>query len=649
MHAQLEDLYSLKLPLGRNLAGAVWQAETLKGGKPAAVAVLDLEDLSDPDLRKRAATRFRRDMGLLRKVNHPHVVRVLDVGRTRSGRPFAAMEHVDGDNLNDWLDATHSGADRVRVASALLSGLEAAHRGGVAHGDLEPGNILMTNDGMPKLIGFGLNRTLARQSHPEWREESGLAKSIAFRAPEEATGKGGHSADLYATGILLHLICSGELPAYEGSTLRENAPRLPAGLVAVIERALVKDPLERHPNIASMRRAWLEAAKVACDAIETATTGFRAESERPMRPLSAPPAVGVAFALDDSDEEDEEDEELDMGRPSLMPVGVALAEDDGDGSADDLASLPPEQVNALASAPPPIATRRINERFSDPPPDPGMRISLSDALDGGDPPPDPEMRLSLSDVLEAEQPVSKPASRPSPRRPKPSPKPSPAAAPVQAAPAARDEGGGSKMWIGLGLVVVVGGFIWFSQRSDGHDPVGTEPTQTTRSGSEPDNTETQPENPLPETPPEVAPEPVGETPEVEPETEPEVEAEPIALRLHGLPAGAVASVDGENVTIEADSIPFPADGEEHTIRVSAEGYETWERSLATATALDLLVMAEALTPPPSMEAAPVAMQALMRPAQTMTTAMTPVMRPTIRATMTTMTTMRPGLARDPGF
>ena len=90
MHAQLEDLYSLKLPLGRNLAGAVWKAETLKGGKPVAVAVLDLEDLSDPDLRKRMATRFRRDMGLLRRVNHPHVVRVFDVGRTREGLPFAA-------------------------------------------------------------------------------------------------------------------------------------------------------------------------------------------------------------------------------------------------------------------------------------------------------------------------------------------------------------------------------------------------------------------------------------------------------------------------------------------------------------------------------------------------------------------------------
>ena len=73
MHAQLEDLYSLKLPLGRNLAGAVWQAEALKGGKPAAIAVLDLENLTDPDLRKRTATRFRRDMGLLQKVNHPHV------------------------------------------------------------------------------------------------------------------------------------------------------------------------------------------------------------------------------------------------------------------------------------------------------------------------------------------------------------------------------------------------------------------------------------------------------------------------------------------------------------------------------------------------------------------------------------------------
>lgn len=645
MHAQLEDLYSLKLPLGRNLAGAVWQAETLKGGKLAAIAVLDLEDLSDPDLRKRTATRFRRDMGLLQKVNHPHVVRVINVGRTRAGRPFAAMEHVDGENLHDWLNGDHSGADRIRVASGLLDGLQAAHRAGVTHGDLEPGNVLMTRDGMPKLIGFGLNRTLARQSHPEWREESGLAKTLAYRAPEEAMGMGGQSADLYATGILLHLICSGELPADGGSTLRENAPRLPAGLVAVIERVLVRNPQERHPNIAAMRRAWMDAAKVAREGIEGATTGFRAHGKPAMRPLSAPPAVGVALAMpvDDEDEVDELDEqaldEMEMGRASLMPVGIAVvAEDDDDDDDDDLRSIPPEQVNVLSSVRPPLEKREISGRFSEPPADPGMRISLTDAL-GEELPVDPEMRLSVSDMMDEVTPTAMPSRRPSP-------------APMVAA--APQESGGSKAWIGLGVVAAAAAAVfWFTQQTTEPEPSSTEPTLAVL-----------------DDPGVVLEEPEGEV-EDEPELPVEEPAnmEPVALRLHGLPAGATASVDGELVTIEGDTISFPGDGEEHTITVHADGFETWERSLATATPLDLLVVSEALTPPPSMEMEPatMAVEPTREPASTMETArvnreprteMTAPQEPASMQAPTVMEadgprlsapSMRPSLARDPGF
>ncbi|MFT5353662.1 MAG: serine/threonine protein kinase [Polyangiales bacterium] len=641
MHAQLEDLYSLKLPLGRNLAGAVWQAETLKGGKPAAIAVLDLEDLSDPDLRRRTATRFRRDMGLLRQVNHPHVVRVHIVGRTRAGRPFAAMEHVDGENLHNWLDGDHSGADRIRVASGLLDGLQAAHRAGVTHGDLEPGNVLMTRDGTPKLIGFGLNRTLARQSHPEWREESGLAKSIAFRAPEEARGVGGHSADLYATGILLHLICSGELPEGGRSTLRENAPRLPAGLIAVIERALVKDPLERHPNIAAMRRAWLEAAKVARDAIEGATAGFRDDSKRAMRPLSAPPAVGVALAMEEPDLEELEESELDLqessvARGSLMPVGVALADDDDDDDdddGDDLTNISPERVNVLSSARPVLETRKISQRFSDPPPDAGMRLSMSDVMEEMDP-VDPEMRLSMSDVMVDDLTPTAPPSR----RPKP-------------AVVAPDESSGSKMWMGLVVVAAVGSAaFWFTQRPTESDPVETQPAQT-RAGNEVER-------------PAIS---GTDEPEPEPEslvenTAENVEAVIVALRLHGIPTGGTASVDGQSVAIEGDTIPFPSDGAEHTITVRADGYETWERSLATATPLDLLVVSEAVSPRPSMEPAPSmesapSMEAVRQrnPVETRTvvmqepTIMQETTEPTPTMTITGGPTMRPDLARDPGF
>ena len=189
---------------------------------------------------------------------------------------------------------------------------------------------------------------------------------------------GGHSADLFATGVLLHLICSDELPSDEGSTLRESAPKLPAGLIAVIERALVKDPAERHPNVGAMRRAWLAAAKVGRDAVVAATSGFRSEAKARPTALSSPPTVGVALSVEEPDDLDDDLDEEDTGRPSLMPVGIALADEDSededgedeDGEdenrkSEDLTSIPPDQVNVLSSRPPPIETRKVSERFSD--------------------------------------------------------------------------------------------------------------------------------------------------------------------------------------------------------------------------------------------------------------------------------------------
>ncbi len=373
MPAQLEDLYSLTIPLGRNITGAVWQAEPVDGGDAVAVAVLDLEHVQDPELRRRATTRFRRDVGLLRNVDHPNIVRIVGVGRSKAGHPYAAMELIEGVGLDDWLDQERSGAERIRLATAILTGLEAAHHAGVVHGDLEPGNVLVQGDDTPKLIAFGLNRTLARQAHPGWQENSGVCRSLVFSAPEQAEGTGGRRADVYGAGMLLHQVCSGALPLGGRATLREGAPRLPAGLAAVIERALSKDPAERHPTVGRMRRAWVDAASVGRKAIEAAHDGFGPEPA-----LGSGPMLGLI---------DADDEGSDEGRPSVMSVGIALADEDEERDSKSLAHI------------------GIPFADEDDSSDAVERLSLTDVLDYENEADEEEMRLSMSDVLPDPRPV----------------------------------------------------------------------------------------------------------------------------------------------------------------------------------------------------------------------------------------------------
>ena len=268
MPAQLEDLYTLELPLGRNMAGSVWRAASKDGS--AAIALLDLEDVDDASLKRRVSTRFRRDMGLLRSVSHPNIARVLTVGRSQKGHPYAALELIDGESLDLWAQGEHSGAERVRLASALLTGLEAAHSVGVVHGDLEPGNVLVQED-TPKLIGFGLNRALARESHPGWQRTSGVQRSLAYCAPEQASGGSGRRSDVFGAACLVYLVCTGETPMPGQRVFHDG---MPTALGDVLRDGLMVDPEDRPASITAFRSAWLDAVRDSREKIEAAANGF---------------------------------------------------------------------------------------------------------------------------------------------------------------------------------------------------------------------------------------------------------------------------------------------------------------------------------------------------------------------------------------
>ncbi len=161
--------------------------------------------------------RFRLERRILAQLRHPNIARLLDAGMTDDGRPFFAMEYVDGAPLTAHADAAGLGL-RARLALFLevCAAVEHAHHHLVVHRDLKPRNILVTADGTPKLLDFGIGKVLddtgAFGTSIETRAEARLL-TPEYAAPEQLAGDGVTTAtDVYALGLILHELLAGGHP-----------------------------------------------------------------------------------------------------------------------------------------------------------------------------------------------------------------------------------------------------------------------------------------------------------------------------------------------------------------------------------------------------------------------------------------------------
>ena len=222
-----------------------------------AVAVLDFQGLegADESFLTTVKENFVTDMGALKRVRHPNVVAVHEVGETDEKQAFAAMELLEGDSLDEWLEGNITRDQALRLFSSVLMGLAAVHRAGVVHGDIEPGNIIVNKRGAPKLLGFGLNRASSRVAGSPWNQSSGVNISVAYAAPEQARGELDAFSDVYSVGLILRqALCGGppDQTSHEG---------LPKPLVDALNGALAEDPQERFTT-EEFRRALGKAALV---------------------------------------------------------------------------------------------------------------------------------------------------------------------------------------------------------------------------------------------------------------------------------------------------------------------------------------------------------------------------------------------------
>jgi 6-phosphogluconolactonase (cycloisomerase 2 family) len=269
--------YRITRLLGQGAMGSVWLAHTDDDTtRPVAVKLLHAAWIGGA-----GTERFRVERESLRRLDHPHVARLLDGGTTARGQPYLVFEAVDGEPIDRWCVARSlDSAARVRLVIDLLEALAHVHARGVLHRDLKPSNILVAHDGGVKLLDFGIARLMDASRAPLPPAELTLAAhgafTPAFAAPEQVLLRA-VSPDLYAVGVLLQLLVGGRHPtSRHGATPLEDLqaivdarPLLPArsgpqrGLRNIVARALAKAPEHRYPSAAAMAdalRAWLGAA-----------------------------------------------------------------------------------------------------------------------------------------------------------------------------------------------------------------------------------------------------------------------------------------------------------------------------------------------------------------------------------------------------
>ncbi|MBI4466209.1 MAG: protein kinase [Acidobacteria bacterium] len=265
--------YHIEAQLGAGGMGVVYRARDTRLERPVALKLIGERLVADETARQRLLREARNASAL----NHPHICTIYEVGEAE-GQAYIAMEHVEGQPLGTSIPTQGLGVEAVlRYGAQIADALAHAHDRGIIHRDLKSSNVVIAPGGRAKVLDFGLAQRLraeelaeATRSTASLADASGLAGTLAYMAPELLRAEPADArSDIWALGGLLYEMATGEMP-FQGKTgfeltsaiLRE-APsplpaRVPAGLRAIIQRCLAKEPGQRYQR-ASEIRAALEA------------------------------------------------------------------------------------------------------------------------------------------------------------------------------------------------------------------------------------------------------------------------------------------------------------------------------------------------------------------------------------------------------
>ena len=254
--------YRIIKQIGRGGMADVYLAKDLiLDGEEVAVKVLRTNYQTDPI----AVARFQREARAMADLDHPHIVRITDIGE-EDGQQYLAMEYVAGLDLKRYIKEHYplSNEEAVRIMGQILLAMRLAHTKGIVHRDLKPQNILLTPDGTAKVTDFGIAVAFAETS---LTQTNSMLGSVHYLSPEQARGsKATVQSDIYAMGIIFYEMLTGRIP-YDGdsavtialqhfqkplpSVIAEN-PSVPQALENVVIKATAKKLTDRYKSVSEM-------------------------------------------------------------------------------------------------------------------------------------------------------------------------------------------------------------------------------------------------------------------------------------------------------------------------------------------------------------------------------------------------------------
>jgi len=270
---QVVKHYQIIGPIGEGGMGEVYLAKDTILGRRVALKVLPDFVGKDPERLR----RFKQEARSASTLNHPNVCVIHEIGETEDGRPFIAMEHIDGVTLRQRMnEGTLNLGEALDMAIEVADALAAAHEAGIVHRDIKPENIMIRRDGYVKVFDFGLAKLTEQREHVGNATRSTLlVKSspgtvmgtAAYMSPEQARGVSvDERTDIWSLGVVLYEMASGR-PPFSGQTptdvviavVEKDPPTLshyfaaaPAELERIVRKALRKDPDQRYQIVKEM-------------------------------------------------------------------------------------------------------------------------------------------------------------------------------------------------------------------------------------------------------------------------------------------------------------------------------------------------------------------------------------------------------------
>jgi len=308
--------YEIVSPLGAGGMGEVYRARDTRLGRDVAVKVLPPDFATDSQRR----SRFEQEARAASALNHPNIVTVHDVG-SADGHLYVAMELVDGRSLREILEASRLPVSRcLDVGTQIAEGLARAHSAGIVHRDLKPENVMLTKDGIVKILDFGLakiTKTMGGDvsemptAAPLATDAGTVMGTVGYMSPEQAAGRPvDYRSDQFSLGTILYEMAAGKKPfqrdtapqtmtaiiAEDPEPIASVNPRVPPPLRWIVDRCLAKEPESRYASTTDLARELKSLRDHLSEATSAAVSaGVPAAKARRM-PIGAIAAALVAVA-----------------------------------------------------------------------------------------------------------------------------------------------------------------------------------------------------------------------------------------------------------------------------------------------------------------------------------------------------------------